>query len=85
MSGNVIKDQPLEVFGKWQTELYTPPPAENGKVNFSKLLFFSKQMSDSSRMIYPLDSQNTKKPKTRTAGFFVNTRISVKFFQKKPK
>merc|ERR1712008_180894 len=32
MSGNVIKDQPLEVFGKWQTELYTPPPAENGKV-----------------------------------------------------
>ena len=38
MSGNVIKDQPLEVFGKWQTELYTPPPAENGKVNFSKLV-----------------------------------------------
>jgi hypothetical protein len=43
MSGNVIKDQPLEVFGKWQTELYTPPPAENGKVNFSKFLYFSKE------------------------------------------
>ena len=32
-------------------------------------------------MIYPLDSQNTKK--TKTADFFVNTCISVKFFQKK--
>ena len=36
-------------------------------------------------VIYPLDSQNTKKLKTKTAVFFVNTRISVKFFQKKPK
>ena len=36
-------------------------------------------------LIYPLDSRNTKKPKTKTADFFVNTRISVKFFQKKPK
>ena len=33
-------------------------------------------------LIYPLDSWNTRKPKTKTADFFVNTRISVKFFQK---
>lgn len=32
MTGNVIKDQPLEVFGKWQTETYIPPPAVDGKV-----------------------------------------------------
>ena len=35
-------------------------------------------------MIYPLDSRNTKKPKTKTADFFVSTRIFVKLFQKKP-
>lgn len=28
----VIKDQPLEVFGYWQTEDYVPPTAENGMV-----------------------------------------------------
>ncbi len=32
MSGTVIKDKPLEIFGKWQTEIYTPPPAKDGKV-----------------------------------------------------
>ena len=32
MSGNMIKDQPLELFGEWQTDIYVPPPAENGKV-----------------------------------------------------
>ena len=32
MTGNVTKDQPLEVFGKWQTEMYVPPPAQDGKV-----------------------------------------------------
>ena len=38
--------------------------------------------------MYPLDSRNTKrlkKQKTKTADFFANTRISVNFFQKKPK
>ena len=30
----------------------------------------------------PLDGRNTKKPNTKTADFFVNTHISVKFFQK---
>ncbi len=25
-------EQPLELFGFWQTEIYVPPPAENGKV-----------------------------------------------------
>ena len=28
----MVKDEPLEVFGHWQTELYVPPPAVNGKV-----------------------------------------------------
>ena len=32
MNGTVIKDQPLEVFGRWQTEIYVPPPAKDGKV-----------------------------------------------------
>jgi len=32
MSGTMVKDQPLEVFGKWQTEIYIPPPAVDGKV-----------------------------------------------------
>ena len=32
MSGTVTKDQPLEVFGKWQTEINIPPPAKDGKV-----------------------------------------------------
>jgi len=30
--GSMVKDEPLEVFGRWQTELYIPPPAVNGKV-----------------------------------------------------
>ena len=33
-------------------------------------------------MTNPLDGQNTKKPKTKTADFFVNTHISVKSFKK---
>jgi len=32
MKGEMRKDEPLEVFGKWQTVLYVPPPAVNGKV-----------------------------------------------------
>ena len=32
MSGQILTDQPMELFGKWQTEKYIPPPAENGKV-----------------------------------------------------
>jgi xeroderma pigmentosum group C-complementing protein len=32
MSGQFVKDLPLEVFGFWQVEDYVPPPAENGKV-----------------------------------------------------
>ena len=39
-------------------------------------------------MSNPLDGRNTKKtkkPKTKTADFFVNTGILVNFFQKKPK
>jgi len=32
MNGTVVKDQPLEVFGRWQTEIYVPPPAVDGKV-----------------------------------------------------
>lgn len=30
--GSMVKDEPLEVFGRWQTELYIPPPAVDGKV-----------------------------------------------------
>ena len=39
-------------------------------------------------MTNPLDGRNTKKlkkTKTKTADFLVNTHISVKFFQNKPK
>ncbi len=32
MTGTVVKDQPLECFGHWQTQLYVPPPAKDGKV-----------------------------------------------------
>jgi hypothetical protein len=32
MTGQFVKDLPLEVFGFWQVEDYVPPPAENGKV-----------------------------------------------------
>ena len=32
MSGTVVKDQPLDLFGRWQTEVYVPPPAKDGKV-----------------------------------------------------
>ena len=28
----MIKDQPLELFGKWQTTQYVPPVAKDGKV-----------------------------------------------------
>lgn len=31
-TNTVIKDQPLELFGKWQTKEYEPPVAENGIV-----------------------------------------------------
>lgn len=32
LSGTVIKDQPLELFGKWQTNPYEPPIAKDGIV-----------------------------------------------------
>ncbi|XP_016844179.1 DNA repair protein complementing XP-C cells homolog isoform X2 [Nasonia vitripennis] len=32
LSGMKIKDQPLELFGKWQTNPYEPPVAKDGKV-----------------------------------------------------
>ncbi|XP_055859260.1 DNA repair protein complementing XP-C cells homolog [Episyrphus balteatus] len=32
LTNSVIKDQPLEIFGYWQTEEYDPPTAENGIV-----------------------------------------------------
>ncbi|XP_069680610.1 DNA repair protein complementing XP-C cells homolog [Periplaneta americana] len=32
MSGQFVKDLPLEVFGSWQVEDYIPPPAVDGKV-----------------------------------------------------
>ncbi|XP_055918743.1 DNA repair protein complementing XP-C cells homolog [Eupeodes corollae] len=32
MTNSVIKDQPLEIFGYWQTQDYEPPTAENGMV-----------------------------------------------------
>ena len=35
--------------------------------------------------INPLDGQKTKKPKTKSADFFVNTGILDKLFQKEPK
>ena len=41
--------------------------------------------SNQTLLIYPLHGRNTKKPKTKTAYFFVNTRILVKLLQKKPK
>ena len=50
--------------------------------NYS-FLFFSWNFPI--QLIYPLDSRKTKRPKTKTADFFVHTCISVKFFQKKPK
>jgi hypothetical protein len=28
MTGQMVKNEPLETFGKWQTELYIPPPAK---------------------------------------------------------
>ena len=36
-------------------------------------------------LIYPLDGQKTKKTKTKSADFFVNTGILDKLFQKEPK
>jgi len=32
MTGSKTKEEPLELFGLWQTELYIPPPAKDGKV-----------------------------------------------------
>ena len=32
MTGTVTKGLPLEVYGHWQTEIYQPPPAVDGKV-----------------------------------------------------
>merc|ERR1719400_120020 len=32
MTGAKTSDEPLEVFGQWQTEQYQPPPAVDGKV-----------------------------------------------------
>ncbi|KAK0098911.1 hypothetical protein PV326_000072 [Microctonus aethiopoides] len=32
LSGKTIKDLPLELFGHWQTMVYVPPEAKNGKV-----------------------------------------------------
>jgi hypothetical protein len=33
----MVKNEPLETFGKWQTELYIPPPA---KVRAHIVLFY---------------------------------------------
>ncbi|KAF4523287.1 hypothetical protein B566_EDAN009410 [Ephemera danica] len=32
MSGQMVTDKPLEIFGPWQVEDYVPPPAVDGKV-----------------------------------------------------
>jgi xeroderma pigmentosum group C-complementing protein len=32
MSGQMITDKPLEIFGPWQVDDYVPPPAVDGKV-----------------------------------------------------
>lgn len=32
LSGARLKDEALEVFGKWQTDQYVPPEAKNGVV-----------------------------------------------------
>lgn len=32
LSGQVVTDKPLELFGKWQVSDYVPPIAENGVV-----------------------------------------------------
>lgn len=32
MTGTVIKDLPLNLYGYWQVEDYIPPPAVDGKV-----------------------------------------------------
>ena len=34
-------------------------------------------------MMNPLDGRNTKKPKTKTADFFLNTGIQSNYFKKK--
>ena len=47
MNGTVVKDQPLEVFGRWQTEIYVPPPAVDGKVprnEYGNVEFFKPWM-----------------------------------------
>jgi len=32
MTGSKVTEEPLDLFGQWQTELYIPPPAKDGKV-----------------------------------------------------
>merc|ERR1711909_14418 len=32
MTGSKVTEGPLDLFGQWQTELYIPPPAKDGKV-----------------------------------------------------
>ena len=37
MTGTVEKDRPLDIFGRWQTEVYIPPPAKNGKARWAQI------------------------------------------------
>lgn len=42
-----IKDQPLELFGHWQTDPYVPPEAKNGVIprnEFGNVDLFKEEM-----------------------------------------
>ena len=61
-SGTVNKDvPPLEIFGFWQTEIYVPPPAENGKVprnEYGNVELFKEWMLPKGTVHVPLPGLN---------------------------
>lgn len=60
MSGTVTKDMPLEVFGKWQTQLYVAPPAKDGKVprnEYGNVDFFKPWMLPKGTVHLPITGE----------------------------
>ena len=60
----MIKDQPLELFGRWQTERYIPPPAVDGKVprnEYGNVELFKEWMLPKGTVHLPITGKQASK------------------------
>lgn len=61
MTSSIVKGPPLELFGKWQTEIYVPPPAVDGKVprnEYGNVELFQPWMLPKGTVHIPINGKN---------------------------